>query len=84
MPQALSPRPIRRAAANSPLSPAAQLALDRFFAEELTGCNAWTWRSPGRDAEFARLHALPDAALTAMGLRREGLARYLFRDLLHR
>lgn len=70
-------------AANSPLSPQAQLALDRFFAEELSGCNSALWRQ-GREAEFARLHALSDAALAAMGLGRNDLARYLFRDILHR
>ena len=70
-------------AANSPLSPQAQRALDLFFATELTGCNSGTWRH-GREVEFARLHALPDAALAAMGLQRDALPRYLFRDLLHR
>lgn len=77
MPAVLYLRP-----ANSPLSPAAQRDLDLFFAVELSGCNSLIWRHR-REAEFARLHALPDAALAAMGLRREGLARYLFRDLLH-
>lgn len=69
--------------ANSPLSPAAQHALDLFFTVEMAGGNSARWRH-GREAEFARLHALPDAALTAMGLKREGLAHYLFRDLMHR
>lgn len=84
MAQALTPRTIPLRAANSPLSPQAQLALDLFFAEEMGGCTTRGWRNRGRDAEFARLHALPDAALSAMGLQRDGLARYLFHDILRR
>ncbi|MDT8854364.1 hypothetical protein RNZ50_04775 [Paracoccaceae bacterium Fryx2] len=66
--------------ANSPLSPEAAAALDLFFAVEATGCNSWLLRQ-GREAEFARLHALPDAALASMGLTRDGLPRHLFRDI---
>ncbi len=69
--------------ANSPLSPEAAAALDRFFAIDATGCNAYLMRQ-GRETEFARLHALPDAALAAMGLSRDRLARYVFRDLFQR
>lgn len=70
-------------AANSPLSPEAARALDLFFATEASGCNSGRWRQ-GREAEFARLHALPDAALDAMGLSRERLARYVFREMFSR
>jgi hypothetical protein len=66
--------------ANSPLSPKAAHALDLFFAQEAPECNAWALRL-GRESQFARLYALPDAALLAMGLRRENLARYVYRDL---
>ena len=69
--------------ANSPLSPAAAAAPDRFFAVDAPGCNAYLLRQ-GREAEFARLHALPDGALHAMGLSRDRLARYVFRDLFTR
>lgn len=69
--------------ANSPLSPQAAAALDRFLATEAPGCNAYLLRR-GREAEFARLHALPDAALHAMGLTRDALPRWLFRDLFGR
>jgi hypothetical protein len=63
--------------ANSPLSPEAVAALDRFFSHEAPGpCHALR---TAREGEFARLHALPDAALAAMGLSRDGLARYVFR-----
>jgi hypothetical protein len=70
-------------AANSPLSPEAAAALDRFFAVDAPGCNSYLMRQ-GREHEFARLHALPDGALAAMGLSRDRLARYVFRDLFTR
>lgn len=70
---------MRLIAANSPLSPAAARALDRFFATEATGCLSGPMRQR-REAEFARLYALPDGALRAMGLTREGLPRWLFRE----
>jgi hypothetical protein len=69
--------------ANSPLSPEAVAALDRFFAIDAPGCNGYLLRH-GRETEFARLHALPDGALQAMGLSRDRLARYVFRDLFTR
>jgi len=69
--------------ANSPLSPEAAAALDRFFAVDAPGCNGALLRH-GREGEFARLHALPDGALQAMGLSRDQLARYVFRDLFTR
>ena len=67
-------------AANSPLSPEAAAALDLFFAIEAPGCHSWPLRQC-RETEFARLHALPDAALAAMGLSRDRLARYVFREM---
>ncbi|MCF1708461.1 hypothetical protein L0V05_06490 [Tabrizicola sp. J26] len=70
-------------AANSPLSPEAAADLDMFFAIEASGCNSWPMRQR-REAEFARLHALPDAALAAMGLSRDRLARYVFREMFSR
>ncbi len=69
--------------ANSPLGPAAVADLDRFFAIEATGCNSYLMRH-GREEEFARLHALPDGALKSMGLTRDRLARYVFRDCFQR
>ena len=67
--------------ANSPLSPEAAHALDLFFATEAAGVNAVEVRR-AREARFARFYALPDQALTAMGLTRDGLARWIFSDLL--
>jgi hypothetical protein len=66
--------------ANSPLSPQAAHALDLFFAEEAPECNAWALRR-GREGQYARLYALSDEALAAMGLSRAGLARHIYRDL---
>lgn len=66
--------------ANSPLCPKAAHALDLFFATEAGGMNAYAIRR-SREAQFARLYALPDGALAAMGLRRDTLARWLFADL---
>lgn len=66
--------------ANSLLSPRQSLELDCYLANTGLGCNPLSGRS-AREAEFARLDALPDAALRAMGLTREGLAAYVHRDL---
>ena len=66
--------------ANSPLSPEAALALDLFFATEASGVNGFVLRR-SREAQFARLFALPDPALHSMGLQRETLARWLFQDI---
>ena len=70
-------------AANSPLSPEAVRAIDLFFAVDMGGCAPTTWIF-GREAEIARLYALPDAALRAMGLNRDDLPRHVFRDILQR
>lgn len=69
-----------RRPANSPLSPEAAHALDLFFATEASGVNAVSLRR-SREAQFARLYALPDPALAAMGLERATLARWLFADM---
>lgn len=66
--------------ANSLLSPRQSLELDWYLTSTGLGCNPMTGRS-AREAEFARLDALPDAALRAMGLHREGLPAYVHRDL---
>lgn len=66
--------------ANSPLSPEAAQALDLFFATEASGVNGFVLRR-SREAQFARLFALPDPALHSMGLQRETLARWLFQDI---
>lgn len=72
---------LRLAPANSRLSPAAHAALDAFFAGRGLGLNpALAARS--RLRELARLDALPDAALAAMGLTRARIPVYVFRDLL--
>ncbi|GGE20091.1 hypothetical protein SAMN05421774_10516 [Gemmobacter megaterium] len=74
MPNCLSP-------ANSRLSPAQSARLDLFLANCGMGWNPALDR-PAREAMFARLDALPDAALTAMGLSRDGLPAHVYRDLL--
>lgn len=66
--------------ANSPLSPEAAAALDLFLCTEAPGFNLARHRFR-REREFARLYALPDAALHGMGLSRADLPRWLFRDL---
>ncbi|MFN3846956.1 MAG: DUF1127 domain-containing protein [Paracoccaceae bacterium] len=66
--------------ANSPLSPQAAHALDLFFATEAPIGNALALRR-GREVQFAHLYALSDAALAAMGLTREGLPRWIYRDI---
>lgn len=67
--------------ANIPLSPAAAARLDRYLLQHGQGFNAALLRRE-HEAEFARLDALPDAALAAMGLRRDGLAAHVFRNVL--
>lgn len=66
--------------ANSPLSPEAAAALDLYLCTEAPGFNISRQRAR-REREFARLYALPDAALRAMGLARADLPRWLFRDI---
>ncbi len=69
--------------ANSPLSPDQSRQLDWFLASSGMGCNPATGRSAA-EAEFARLDALPDGALRAMGLSRGGLPAHVYRKLLSR
>ncbi len=55
---------------------------NRFFAGIREGFEAYvTARS--RIAEIERLNCKSDAALAEMGLKREDIARHVFRDLLH-
>lgn len=56
--------------------------LDRFFAGMGQGFNAYL-ESQGRVAEIERLSSKTDEELAAMGLRREDIPRYVFRDLIH-
>ncbi|WP_323038264.1 hypothetical protein [Gemmobacter sp.] len=74
MPNRLSP-------ANSRLSPAQSARLDLFLASHGMGWNPALDR-PVREAAFARLDTLPDAALAAMGLSRDTLPAHVYRDLL--
>lgn len=69
--------------ANSPLSPRQAMQLDWFVASIGLGCNPANRRA-AREAEFARLDALPDGALRAMGLSRGGLPAHVYRDLFPR
>lgn len=68
--------------ANSPLSPSQSRALDWYIASTGLGCNPGADRS-AREAEYARLDALPDGALRAMGLTRRALPAFVYRDLFH-
>ena len=67
--------------ANSRLSPAQSARLDLFLATSGMGWNPGLDRRAREDL-FVRLDALPDAALRAMGLTREGLPAHVYRDLL--
>ena len=66
--------------ANSPLSPVEGRQLDLFLVQTGLGCNPAAGRR-AREAEFARLNALPDGALRAMGLSRRSLPAHVYRDL---
>ena len=67
--------------ANSPLSPRIAAACDLFFTERGLGYNPAALKR-ARAGELARLDALPDAALRAMGLTRARIPGYVFRDIL--
>ena len=56
--------------------------LDRFFVSMGQGFNAYL-ESQGRVAEIERLSSKTDEELAAIGLRREDIPRYVFRDLIH-
>ena len=66
--------------ANSPLSPAQAAALDCYLASVGLGFNPGHDRR-AREAALARLDALPDGALRAMGLCRATLPAHVYRDL---
>ncbi len=40
-------------------------------------------RAQSRSAEFERLNAKTDAELAALGLSRDAIARYVYRDILY-
>jgi uncharacterized protein YjiS (DUF1127 family) len=56
--------------------------LDRFFAGLGQGFNAYLERR-SRVGEINRLNAMSDAELKAMGISRERIPHYVFRDLMH-
>lgn len=66
--------------ANSLLSPGQSQRLDWFLASTGLGFNPTQGRA-AREAEFARLDALPDGALRSMGLSRCHLPAHVYRDL---
>ncbi|QRN81299.1 MAG: hypothetical protein JK586_07635 [Nocardiopsis sp. BM-2018] len=67
--------------ANSPLSPAQSAALDSYLVSVGLGFNPGQDRR-AREAALARLDALPDGALHAMGLNRAALPAHVYRDLI--
>lgn len=56
-------------------------AFDRFFAGIGQGFNAYIERRSRRD-QVERLQAKSDAELAEMGLRRDDIPRYVFRDMI--
>ncbi|MFY0635100.1 MAG: hypothetical protein JXQ91_14900 [Vannielia sp.] len=67
---------------DAPFSPSLRARLDAFFAGIGMGLNAYM-ESRSRMHEINRLNALSDAALKAMGLKREDIPRHVFRDLFY-
>ena len=63
------------------LSPGMRNALDRFFAELGQGFNAYLATRP-KLVQIERLNALTDAELAEYGITRDGIPRYVFRDLI--
>lgn len=57
-------------------------ALDRFFASIGQGFNAYL-AARSRIDQIERLEAMSDSQLAELGLKREDIPRYVFRDLLH-
>lgn len=53
-----------------------------FFARLGEGSKAYM-AAQARAEEYERLNAMSDAQLAAQGLTREGIARHVFRDMLH-
>lgn len=56
--------------------------LDAFFASLGQGFNAYLERK-SRSTEIAHLQAKTDEELAAMGLKRDDIAHYVFRDLYY-
>ncbi|MCR8723965.1 hypothetical protein [Frigidibacter sp. ROC022] len=56
--------------------------LDAFFAGIGQGFNAYL-ESRSRMPQIERLNAMSDAELAELGIAREDIARYVFRDLFH-
>ncbi|WP_323785826.1 hypothetical protein [Thalassovita sp.] len=59
-----------------------RIRFDRFLAGISAGLSAYMERS-SRIAEVEALKAKTDAELAAMGLKRENIAQYVFRDLFY-
>ena len=68
--------------AQSSVLAGARVQLDRFFSCIGQGFNAYL-ESQGRVEEIERLSCKSDKELAAMGLSREDVPRYVFRDLIH-
>ena len=68
--------------ARSSVLTGARAQLDRFFSSVGQGFNAYL-ESQGRVEEIERLSSMSDKQLAEMGLRREDIPRYVFRDLIH-
>jgi uncharacterized protein YjiS (DUF1127 family) len=69
-------------AARSSVLAGTRAQLDRLFASIGQGFNAYL-ESQGRTEEIERLSSKSDKQLAEMGLRREDIPRYVFRDLIH-
>lgn len=63
------------------MSPQLRNALDLFLAAAGQGFNGYIERR-ARITELARLDAKSDEELSRMGLRRDDIPRYVFRDLI--
>lgn len=59
-----------------------QAALDQFLANIGQGFNAYLLRR-SRIGEINRLNAMTDAELAKLGVTRERIPHYVFRDILH-
>ena len=63
------------------------LPITRSFLSHL-GTGLWSWLETvaergSRRADIERLNACSDAELAALGIRRDQIAHYVFRDLYH-
>ncbi|CUH65629.1 hypothetical protein TG4357_01966 [Thalassovita gelatinovora] len=59
-----------------------RVRFDDFMAGIATGMNAYM-EQKSRSAEIEALNAKTDAELAAMGLKRENIAYYVFRDMFY-